>query len=549
MSVYDKITVNKLNVKGSTSGSYLTQQSHASTTAYTITWPSTAGSNGNVLTTNGSGTLSWATSSYALNDLTDVTTSGTSGDLLVITNTTFQVGTSSLASFYANNDVTCDLGDATHKFKNLLHQSSLFYGATSGKVTMSAAATITDYTITWPAAAGTDNAILTKSAAGTISFSHALSDVTTIGMTGTLTTTAAAGDAFVASTSGAVLKLHTATLTGTGNNFATNGDLTVGTNLTVNGDLTVSGTTTTVSTTNLEVKDPLIHLANGNTADVTDIGFWGTYSTTSYAGLFRDASDSAKWKLFASVTNAPTSTVDVTGITYGSIVIAALECTTVTASSSISGTSVTASTGNIVATAGNFSATTNNASLTLGGAVFSGATGGLLSSSTSDLTLSKTAAVLTLQGATLTGGASLLTTGGALTVGGILTVSTGGASITGNSSVTGDLSVSGKTTIANEVQEVKAYSGAGAHVLGTDGKRLNIITHTTAATVTLPTAPTTGTVYTIINNITAGTTTVTINAGGSDKIDDGVATSFVLSVIYERVTLQYVSTTSTWYIV
>ena len=74
-------------------------------------------------------------------------------------------------------------------------------------------------------------------------------------------------------------------------------------NVTVTGNLTVNGTTTTVDTATLAVEDPLIALATGNnSADAVDIGIYGLYDTSGsqdlYAGLFRDANDSGKWKLF-----------------------------------------------------------------------------------------------------------------------------------------------------------------------------------------------------------------------------------------------------------
>ena len=102
---------------------------------------------------------------------------------------------------------------------------------------------------------------------------------------------------------------------------------TVGGNLTVSGDLTVNGTTTTVNTTNLDVTDPLFKLASGNSSsDSVDIGFYGLYDTSGsqdlYAGLFRDAGDSGKWKLFKDSQSAPTTTVDTsaTGYTVATLV-------------------------------------------------------------------------------------------------------------------------------------------------------------------------------------------------------------------------------------
>jgi len=97
--------------------------------------------------------------------------------------------------------------------------------------------------------------------------------------------------------------------------------VTVADNLTVTGDLTVNGDTTTVNTATLSVEDPLIIMASGNnSADSVDIGFYGLYDTSGsqdlYAGLFRDASDSGKWKLFKDNQAAPTTTVNTSGTGY-----------------------------------------------------------------------------------------------------------------------------------------------------------------------------------------------------------------------------------------
>ncbi len=92
-------------------------------------------------------------------------------------------------------------------------------------------------------------------------------------------------------------------------------------NVTIAGNLTVNGTTTSVDTTNLEVEDPLIKLAKNNNADDSlDIGFYGLYDTSGsqdlFTGLFRDASDSGKYKLFKDLQAEPTTTVDTTGTGY-----------------------------------------------------------------------------------------------------------------------------------------------------------------------------------------------------------------------------------------
>ena len=112
------------------------------------------------------------------------------------------------------------------------------------------------------------------------------------------------------------------------------GDITIGLpdNVTIAGNLTVNGDTTTVNTATLSVEDPLIVLANGNdAADSVDIGFYGLYDTSGsqdlYAGLFRDANDSGKFKLFADLQAEPTTTVNTGGAGYtaATLVVGTLE--------------------------------------------------------------------------------------------------------------------------------------------------------------------------------------------------------------------------------
>ena len=132
----------------------------------------------------------------------------------------------------------------------------------------------------------------------------------------------------------------TITIQGTSNEVEvaeSSGTVTVGLpdNVTISGNLTVSGTTTTVSSSTLNVADPLINLAtNNNSSDAVDIGFYGLYDTSGsqdlYAGLFRDAGD-GKFKLFKDNQAAPTTTVNTGGTGYAvATLVANLEATTAT---------------------------------------------------------------------------------------------------------------------------------------------------------------------------------------------------------------------------
>jgi len=111
-----------------------------------------------------------------------------------------------------------------------------------------------------------------------------------------------------------------------------NADASFGRNVTIAGDLTVNGTTTTINTQTLAVEDPLIELSKDNTANSVDIGMYGKYNdgTARYLGLFSDASDSNKFKLFKGLTVQPTSTVNIGGAGYvaADLVVAGLEATT-----------------------------------------------------------------------------------------------------------------------------------------------------------------------------------------------------------------------------
>ena len=59
---------------------------------------------------------------------------------------------------------------------------------------------------------------------------------------------------------------------------------------------------------------------NNGSADAVDIGFYGLYDTSGsqdlYAGLFRDASDSGKFKLFKDNQAEPNTTVNTSGTGY-----------------------------------------------------------------------------------------------------------------------------------------------------------------------------------------------------------------------------------------
>ena len=123
-------------------------------------------------------------------------------------------------------------------------------------------------------------------------------------------------------------------------------------NLSVTGNLTVSGAYTYTNTAIFQTVDSLIELAANNTGDVVDIGFYGQYNTSSYAGLVRTGG--SNFVLFKGLT-APSSN------TFGVISLA----NTATLKANITGGMITA----LANTIGISDGGTNNSTYTTGALV------------------------------------------------------------------------------------------------------------------------------------------------------------------------------------
>jgi hypothetical protein len=134
----------------------------------------------------------------------------------------------------------------------------------------------------------------------------------------------------------AVHSAETSNVHGIANTLAViinSGDQTIDGTLTLSG-LIVQGNTTTISTTELFIEDPLIYLAsNQYDTDLLDVGFTGAYGTTGgteedhlHNGLVRDVTDGI-WKLFSNVPHPLSNEIDFDNAIYDNLKIGTLKPT------------------------------------------------------------------------------------------------------------------------------------------------------------------------------------------------------------------------------
>jgi hypothetical protein len=310
-----------------------------------VKWPQADGSASTVLTTNGSGQAAWvapASSSFTLSADTGSNDSFSTGETLTFT------GGTNIDTVVGNNAITFN-GKSDAQIKSLVSATdaggdgSFAYNNSTGV-----------FTYTGPSAAE----VRAHLSAGTgIGFNAGAISI---------------GQAVATNSN---VQFNNVTVDGqlisddiTATNVTTSG------NLIVTGDMTVNGTTTTVNTSTMSVEDPLLALATGNNAaDTVDIGFYGLHDTSGsqdlYSGLFRDAGDSGKWKLFKDNQAAPTTTVNTGGTGYAvGTIVAHLEDSAV----AITGGTITGITDLAVADGG-----TGRSSLTSNGILYGNGTSGI----------------------------------------------------------------------------------------------------------------------------------------------------------------------------
>jgi hypothetical protein len=243
-------------------------------------------------------------------------------------------------------NVTYDLGNSTHRFKDLYLSNSTIY---LGNTTLSA--TGDDFTITGNLTASNGNlgnAMVANYVTGTL-MTNAQPHVTSVGtLTGLALSGNATSTANIYANSGTIgASLLTGTLTTNAQpnitSVGTLESLNITNNLSVGGNFTVTGNLVYANVSDLVVNDPLIYLASNNVGDTDDIGLVGNYNDGVYAhtGIARDHTDNT-WKFYYGVVAEPTTTIDWANASYSPVKMGSL---TVLANANV---------GNIGGTAGVF---------------------------------------------------------------------------------------------------------------------------------------------------------------------------------------------------
>jgi hypothetical protein len=169
-----------------------------------------------------------------------------------------------------------------------------------------------------------DNRIASASVTGVASFSSSNFNVSTAGLV-TLSSNTIGLKASSADSGSTVALGGSITITGAANQIDVSRSTTTFTiglpnDVTIPGNLTVNGTVVTANVDSFVVEDPLIMLGTGNAADSVDLGFYGQYTSSGkrFAGIFRDASDSGKFKFFTGLSGGvePTTFVNDAGSGY-----------------------------------------------------------------------------------------------------------------------------------------------------------------------------------------------------------------------------------------
>jgi hypothetical protein len=342
----------------------------------------------------------------------------------------------------------------------------------------------------------------------------------------------------------------TASGTVTSSTYTSTGGLAVTT--AANGDITLDPN----GTGQVKINNCLTyHGANNTSSDACDLGYFGVYDPTGsldlYTGLFRDASDSGKYKLFDSLQAEPTGDlVDTagTGFALADLAVNLVEAGNVRAT----GNTVDTLSGTLTISA----ATNNNVIIDPAGTGvvnFYGAYAFPPADGAAADYIMKTdgAGTITWVNPTTLVGADHVTASANFTNANRLVITENGGDrevVETDIVITGGNTISGVTTItANQLLDGCATQNANVTLTATDETTQAVTTAAGTIVVTLPTDPPCGTKFKILK-ADAGIGNVSIVRGGTNTLTDGVTTTMTLTDQFDYTTLKFEDTTGVWYI-
>jgi hypothetical protein len=321
------------------------------------------------------------------------------------------------------------------------------------------------------------------------------SNTSAVALGGTVTFAATANETTVAESSGTVT-------------IGLPDNVTIAGNLIVTGNSTVNGDTVTQNVATVSVEDPLMALASGNNAaDAVDIGFYGLYDTSGsqdlYAGLFRDANDSGKWKLFKDLQAAPTTTVNVSGTGYAvGTLVANIEGNATGSSGSTTGNAATAT---ALANARTIGGTSFDGTANIAVGLAATATALATARTIGGTSFDGTANIAVALAATSTALATARTIGG-VSFDGTANINLPGVNATGNQNTSG--------TAANVTGTVVTSTGGTGLTSYTAG---DVLYYSTGTTLTKLTKGTAGQVLTMNSGATAPEWAASSSSGASES--------------------------------
>ena len=265
---------------------------------YVATITAGAGISGSSSSEGGAATIAVVANNGLVSNSTGVFVLANTG---IVANTT-GVFVNAAALSIATSQLTGDVALGTNTSGNYVATITAGNGISGSSSTEGGAATI---------------AVVAGTGGGLVSNSSGVFITATDGLVANATGLHVGAGNGISTTTDSVLVNGGSTLTVNSTGVHVNSALSI-TDLSLTGNLTVTGTLTTLDTVNLIVEDPLIKLANGNSAaDLLDIGLYGLFGATGakYTGMFRDATDGI-YKLFTNLTEEPTTTVNTAGAGY-----------------------------------------------------------------------------------------------------------------------------------------------------------------------------------------------------------------------------------------